>query len=82
MAKAHLRYCEDMNVFFYGFGLALAFAIALAIGNAWVREHRNGVWTLPMIVGIVTVALVMGVAIGWAFVQYYAFYTASATGRM
>ncbi|HEX8807190.1 MAG TPA: hypothetical protein VF741_09575 [Candidatus Aquilonibacter sp.] len=71
-----------MNAFFYSFGLALALAITLAIGGAWVREHRNGVWTLPMIVGVVTVAIVLGAAIGWAFVQYFAFYTASATSRM
>ncbi len=71
-----------MTVFFYCFGLALAFAISIAVGGAWVREHRNGVWTLPMIVGVVVVALVLGVAIGWAFVQYYAFYLASATNRM
>lgn len=82
MAKAHLRYCEDMNAFFYGFGVALAIAIALAIGSAWVREHRNGVWTVPMVVGLVAVAVIAGVAIGWAFVQYFAFYNASATTRM
>jgi drug/metabolite transporter (DMT)-like permease len=71
-----------VTVFFYGFGLALALAISLAIGNAWVREHRNGVWTIPMVVLIVTIALVLGIAIGWAFVQYFAFYNASATSRM
>lgn len=70
-----------MTVFFYGFGVALALAITLAIGGAWVREHRNGVWTLPMIAGVVVTALVLGIAIGWAFVEYYAFYTSSATGR-
>jgi hypothetical protein len=82
MAKAHLRCCEDMNIFFYSFGLALAFAISIAIGSAWVREHRNGVWTVPMVLGVVGVAVVLGVAIGWAFVQYFAFYNASATSRM
>jgi hypothetical protein len=71
-----------MTVFFYAFGLALALAISLAIGNAWVREHRNGVWTIPMVVGVVAIALILGVAIGWAFVQYFAFYSASATSRM
>ncbi len=70
-----------MNVFFYGFGLALAFAMALAIGNAWVRDHRNGVWTLPMVLALVAIAVIVGVTIGWAFVQYFAFYSASATGR-
>jgi membrane protein YdbS with pleckstrin-like domain len=82
MAKAHLRCCEDMNAFFYGFGLALALAISIAVGNAWVREHRNGVWTVPMIVGVVAVALIVGIAIGWAFVQYFAFYNASANSRI
>jgi hypothetical protein len=71
-----------MTIFFYGFGLALAFAICIAVGNAWVREHRNGVWTIPMVIGVIAVALVLGVTIGWAFVQYFAFYNASATSRM
>jgi hypothetical protein len=82
VAEAHLRCCEDMNAFFYSFSLALALAITIAIGNAWVREHRNGVWTLPMVISIVAIAVVLGAAIGWAFVQYYAFYVASATNRM
>ncbi len=81
MAKAQLRCCEVMNVFFYSFGIALALAIAIAIGSAWVREHRNGVWTLPMVLGLLAVVAVAGVTIGWAFVQYFAFYAASATGR-
>jgi MFS family permease len=71
-----------MTVFFYGFGLALALAITIAIGNAWVREHRNGVWTVSMLLGVVAIALVLGVTIGWAFVQYFAFYNASATSRI
>ncbi|HTV91104.1 MAG TPA: hypothetical protein VMG98_00140 [Verrucomicrobiae bacterium] len=70
-----------MTAFFYGFGLAIALAMALAIGNQWVRDHRNGVWTLPMVLGLLTVAIVVGGTIGWALVQYYAFYVASATGR-
>ena len=40
-----------MTEFFYGFGLAIAAAMAIAIGNAWVRDHRNGVWTMPMVMG-------------------------------
>lgn len=71
-----------MTVFFYAFGLALALAISIAVGNAWVREHRKGVWTIPMVVGVLAIALVLGVAIGWAFVQYFAFYSASATSRL
>jgi hypothetical protein len=47
-----------------------------------VREHRNGVWTIPMVFGVIAIALVLGVAIGWAFVQYFAFYSASATTRI
>jgi hypothetical protein len=65
----------------YGFGLAIAIAMALAIGNAWVRDHRNGVWTVPMALGLLAVAIVVGVTIGWSLVQYFAFYAASATGR-
>jgi hypothetical protein len=71
-----------MNTFFYGFGLAIAIAMALAIGNAWVRDHRNGVWTIPMALGLIAVAILVGITIGWALVQYFAFYAASATGRM
>jgi hypothetical protein len=71
-----------MTAFFYGFGLAIAIAMALAIGNAWVRDHRNGVWTIPMVLGLLAVAIVVGTTIGWALVQYFAFYAASATGRM
>lgn len=71
-----------MTVFFYCFGIALALGIALAIGTAWVREHRNGVWTIPMVVCVVAIAVVLGAVIGWAFVEYFAFYNASATSRM
>jgi hypothetical protein len=71
-----------MIVFFYGFGIALGIAISLAIGNAWVREHRNGVWTIPMVIGVIAIALVLGVAVGWALVQYFAFYNASAGSRV
>lgn len=81
MAEAHLRCCEVMNVFFYGFGIAIALAMALAIGNAWVRDHRNGVWTIPMALGLLVVAIVVGITIGWSLVEYFAFYNASATGR-
>jgi hypothetical protein len=70
-----------VTIFAYGFGLALAIAMALAIGNAWVRDHRNGVWTMPMVFGLLAVAIVVGISIGWSLVQYFAFYAASATGR-
>jgi len=82
MAEAHLRCVEIMNAFAYGFGMAIAIALTLAISNAWVNEHRNGVWTLGMIVGTGVVALVLGVTVGWALQQYLAFYAASATGRI
>ncbi len=81
VASAVLREYELVTTFFYGFGLAIALAMALAIGNQWVRDHRNGVWTLQMVLGLLTAAIVVGVTIGWALVQYYAFYIASATGR-
>jgi len=71
-----------MTAFFYGFGLAIALAMALAIGNAWVRDHRNGVWTVPMVLALLAAAVVIGLAIGWSLVQYFAFYNASATSRM
>jgi uncharacterized membrane protein len=71
-----------MSTFFYGFGLAIALAMALAIGNAWVRDHRQGVWTMPMALGLIAAAVVIGITIGWSLVQYFAFYAASATGRM
>jgi len=71
-----------MTTFFYVFGVAIAIAIALAIGNQWVRDHRNGVWTVPMVLGLLAVAVVAGVTIGWALVLYYALYLASATGRI
>ena len=70
-----------MTAFFYGFGLAIALAMGIAIGNAWVRDHRNGVWTIPMVLGVLAVAIVIGVTIGWSLVEYFAFYTASASGR-
>jgi hypothetical protein len=81
VASAVLREYELVTAFFYGFGLAIAIAMALAIGNTWVRDHRNGVWTVPMVLGLLAVAIVVGITIGWALVQYFAFYTASATGR-
>jgi hypothetical protein len=70
-----------VTIFAYGFGLALAIAMALAIGNAWVRDHRNGVWTMPMVFGLLAVAAIAGITIGWSLVQYFAFYAASASGR-
>ena len=81
VASAVLREYEPLTTFFYGFGVAIAVAMALAIGNQWVRDHRNGVWTLPMVLGLLTIAVVAGITIGWALVQYFAFYAASATGR-
>lgn len=81
VASAVLREYELVTTFFYGFGVAIAIAMALAIGNAWVRDHRNGVWTLSMVLGLLAVAIVVGVTIGWSLVQYFAFYAASATGR-
>lgn len=81
VASAVLREYELVTAFFYGFGLAIALAIALAIGNAWVRDHRQGVWTIPMVIGLLAAAIVVGITIGWSLVQYFAFYAASATGR-
>ncbi len=71
-----------MTIFAYGFGMAISIALATAIGNAWVREHRNGVWTLTMAGTVATVAVLFGVAVGWGLAQYFAFIAESATGRM
>ncbi len=71
-----------MTIFSYAFGVAISIAMALAIGNAWVREHRNGVWTLPMAAAVAIVGIAIGVAVGWSLQQYLAFVQASATGRI
>jgi len=71
-----------VTTFSYGFGLAISIALTLAISNAWVKEHRNGVWTLGMIAGASAIALALGATVGWALQQYLAFYAASATGRI
>ncbi|MGA7571789.1 MAG: hypothetical protein WBG27_15115 [Candidatus Aquilonibacter sp.] len=71
-----------MTIFAYGFGMAISIALAVAIGNAWVREHRKGVWTLTMAGTVTALALFLGVAIGWGLAQYFAFVAESATGRM
>ncbi|HEY5349041.1 MAG TPA: hypothetical protein VIJ64_04885 [Candidatus Lustribacter sp.] len=71
-----------MTFFCYAFGIALAGALAIAIGNAWTANHRNGVWTIGMVATVAFVALVTGALIGWALVQYLAFVSASAGGRI
>jgi hypothetical protein len=71
-----------MTTFCYGFGIAISLAMALAIGNAWVNDHRKGVWTFPMIATLVAFALLAGICVGWALQQYFAFVAASQTGRM
>jgi hypothetical protein len=75
-------YQYRMTTFSYAFGVAISIAMALAIGNAWVREHRNGVWTLPMAAGVVIAGVAVGIAVGWSLQQYLAFVAASATGRI
>jgi hypothetical protein len=71
-----------MTTFAYVFGVAISIAMAAAIGNAWVRDHRNGVWTLRMAAVIAIAAIALGALIGWSLTQYFAFLAASATGRM
>lgn len=73
---------SPVTIFSYAFGVAISIAMALAIGNAWVREHRNGVWTLPMAAAVAIVGIAIGVAVGWSLQQYLAFVQASATGRI
>ncbi len=70
-----------MTIFCYGFGIALAGALGVAIGNAWMHDHRNGVWTLRAIATVTAAALALGTLIGWALLQYLAFVAASAAGR-
>ena len=76
--------CErrTMTTFCYGFGLAISGALTIAIGNAWVREHRNGVWTIPMLASAGAVAIAFGLVVGWSLVQYFILVAASAAGRM
>jgi hypothetical protein len=82
MAKAQLHCCHHMTIFSYAFGIAISFAIAIAIGNAWTREHRRGVWTMGMIATLVITAAIFGVAVGWGLNTYLNFIAASATGRI
>jgi hypothetical protein len=87
-ATAMLGKCErrtmspTMTAFCYGFGLAIAAALTIAIGNAWAREHRNGVWTMNMLATAFAVAITFGLVVGWALQQYFILVAASATGRM
>lgn len=73
---------SSMTVFCFGFGVAIAAALTIAIGNAWVKEHRNGVWTMNMIATAAAIAIVFGVTVGWALVQYFTLIAASAAGRV
>ena len=59
----------------------MSIALAVAIGNSWVRDHRNGVWTMQMTAIVAIAAIVLGGALGWALQQYLAFVAASATER-
>lgn len=70
-----------MTIFSYVFGMAISFAIAIAIGNAWARDHRKGVWTMSMLATLVVAAAVLGVVVGWSLNAYLAFIAASAAGR-
>jgi MFS family permease len=78
----NVRMSFSMTAFCYGFGMAIAIALTAAIGNAWVREHRNGVWTMNMIATAGAIAITFGLTVGWALVQYFILVAASATGRM
>jgi hypothetical protein len=71
-----------MTAFAYVFGMAISIAMAAAIGSAWVREHRNGVWTMRMAAIVTIAAIAFGILVGWSLQQYFAFIAASATGRM
>lgn len=70
-----------MTIFSYAFGMAISFAIAIAIGNAWTRDHRRGVWTMRMLATLVVTAAVFGAIVGWSLDAYLTFLAASATDR-
>ena len=71
-----------MTIFSYGFGVAMSFAIVIAIGNAWAREHRRGVWTIGMVATLIVAGAALGALVGWSLNTYLNFVAASATGRM
>jgi len=81
-ATAVLPQCEPMTIFSYAFGLGISFAIAIAIGNAWARDHRKGVWTMSMLATLILAATLLGITVGWSLNAYLAFVAASATGRV
>jgi MFS family permease len=71
-----------MTLFSYGFGMAMSFAITIAIGNAWARDHRRGVWTISMVAILIVTGVILGVLFGWSLNTYLNFVSASATGRI
>jgi len=71
-----------MMLFCYGFGMAFSIALAVAIASAWVKEHRNGVWTPKMIANVAAAAVALGLTVGWSLVQYFTLIAASAAGRI
>jgi hypothetical protein len=70
-----------MVIFCYGFGVALAVAFGIAIGNAWIRDHRIGIWDRKTAFAIVGTSIVLGVIVGWALQQYLTFVFLSQTTR-
>jgi hypothetical protein len=62
-----------MLLFYYGFGMALSFAFGVAIGNAWIREHRFGIWSRKAVWSVAGACVVLGLAFGWALQSYLNF---------
>ena len=59
-----------MNLFYYGFSMALAIALGIAIGNAWVRDHDYGVWTRKVVIDLTITTLAFGLVLGWGMATW------------
>jgi Na+-driven multidrug efflux pump len=70
-----------MIFFYYGFGLALGIALSIAVGGAYVREHRWGVWDRTAITTVAIAAVVIGVVVGWALQEWLTWVFAAQNQR-
>jgi hypothetical protein len=80
MAAAHPNDDAGMNLFYYGFGLALSCAFTIAIGNAWMRDRRRR-WDQRSIVTAAVIAIAIGAIFGWAIQQYLDYVRFTGTTR-
>jgi Na+-driven multidrug efflux pump len=67
--------------FYYGFGLAFGIALSIAVGSAYVREHRWGVWDRGAIATVAIAAVVIGLTVGWALQEWLTWAFATQTQR-